>query len=410
MKLEAPPRAGESRAEITASHSLNHSPDDPAGRSLGGHLPGLDGLRGVAVLLVMAVHFLGDATAQTMVQRWVVKVASYGLVGVDLFFVLSGFLITGLLVESKGQSRYFQNFYARRTLRIFPLYYFVLAGLFIVLPKLTTPSPLLETAQVHQVWLWTYLSNFYVAATASWESLTYVSHFWSLAIEEQFYLLWPLVVFTCSRQTLERICLGVIVFGLGLRIALALNGVSELSISVLTPCRVDTLCVGAFLAIRLRQLGAFKAWVDKSGRAALFLAALLFAVILFGAMTKFAPEMLHQVLHQVRNSLYALLFGAMILVALKPRSNVVARTLQAPLLRFFGKYSYGLYVYHGLLTWAMIEFHAEAWLDAALGNHTLTMAARAAIGVAISLAVAMLSYHCMEKRFLALKRYFGAAS
>src|SRR4051812_48705226 len=154
---------------------------------LRGHLPGLDGLRGIAILMVLALHFLGDATPHGPVGRLVVKAASYGVLGVDLFFVLSGFLITGLLLDAKSGPHYFRNFYARRTLRIFPLYYLVLTILFIVLPRFTAlPAPL-EDARIHQGWLWTYTSNFFIAARAEW-ALTYVSHFWSLAIEEHFYL------------------------------------------------------------------------------------------------------------------------------------------------------------------------------------------------------------------------------
>jgi len=371
---------------------------------LTGHLAGLDGVRGLAILSVMAVHFVGDAAARTLIQRVVVKAASFGVLGVDLFFVLSGFLITGLLLDAKGQPHYFRNFYARRTLRIFPLYYFVLAVLFLVLPRLVTPSPLLEVARSHQAWLWSYTTNFYIAATSSWASLTYVSHFWSLAIEEHFYLLWPLVVFSFRRPVLEKICLGVLVGGLLLRIGLALAGVSELSISVLTPCRIDTLCVGCVLALLVRREGGMHPWVSRSGRAALGLGAAVVLLSAFCATAKWGLP----VLHQVRNSLYGLFFGALTLTSLKAPANLVARAFQGSLLRFFGKYSYGLYVYHGIFTWYLLEAGADARLDALLGNHALAIASRVVLGVGLSLGVAVLSYQLLEKRFLALKRYFEA--
>src|SRR5215470_2833769 len=243
----------------------------------GGHLPGLDGVRGLAILLVLAVHFVGNATPVTWGERLAVKLGNYGVLGVDLFFVLSGFLITGLLLDSKGDPHYFRNFYARRTLRIFPLYYFVLALLFVVIPALATIPPALEEARQHQAWLWTYTANFFLAAKSSW-ALTYVSHFWSLAIEEHFYLLWPLVVFSFRRETLERICLWVIGAALALRIALSLAGVSELSISVLTPCRVDALCIGGLLAAIGRREGGPGSLVRRSGPAALALAIALVVV------------------------------------------------------------------------------------------------------------------------------------
>jgi len=211
------------------------------------HIPALDGVRGLAVLVVFLCHYGGGAQSPNRYVHAVGELTKFGWCGVTLFFVLSGFLITGILWQGRHHAHWWKNFYVRRCLRIFPLYYFVLAILFLVIPAVTTVPPALEEARRHQAWLWTYTANFFLAAKASW-ALTYVSHFWSLAIEEHFYLLWPLVVFSFRRETLERICLWVIGAALALRIALSLAGVSELSISVLTPCRVDTLCVGALLA------------------------------------------------------------------------------------------------------------------------------------------------------------------
>lgn len=205
-----------------------------------------------------------------------------------------------------------------------------------------------------------------------------------------------------SRLTLERICLGALVFALGLRIALAFLSLSELSISVLTPCRIDTLCLGAFIALRIRRPGVLSAWVEKAGLAAVIFGAAFVVVV---AMYSLAPST-SRVLHQLRNSLDAFFFAALILVALKPPSNVIARIFQGRVLGFFGKYSYGLYVYHALLSWYLYEAAVDEKLDALLGNHTLAMVARVVIGVGVSILISMLSYNLFERRFLALKRYF----
>jgi len=372
--------------------------------SLSGHLPGLDGVRGLAILMVLATHFVGGATAHTLLQRIVVKAAGYGLLGVDLFFVLSGFLITGLLIRAKGRPHYFRNFYARRTLRIFPLYYGVLAGLYLILPRLTTVTPMLAEAAKHQAWLWTYTSNFYLAYVSDWNTLTYVNHFWSLAVEEHFYLLWPLVVFSFSRSTLERICVGVILGGLALRTGLAWYGMSELSISVLTPCRVDSLCAGGLLALLAhRDAGAGAERLVRHARpAALVLGGTIVAVSAWCALTDLGVT----TLHQVRDSLYALFFGAVVLLSLQPRPDALGRAFQNGALRFLGKYSYGLYVYHAILLWYFTETQVEARFDALLGNHALAMVAVAMTGTAISVAVAVASYHLFEKHLLSLKRFF----
>jgi len=367
-----------------------------------GHLPGLDGVRGLAILLVMAVHFVGNATPHAWGERLAVKLGTYGVLGVDLFFVLSGFLITGLLLDSKGGPYYFRNFYARRTLRIFPLYYAVLALLFIAAPRVAALPSALEEARRHQAWLWTYTANFFIAAKASWV-LTYVSHFWSLAIEEHFYLLWPLVVFSFRREALERICIGVIGAALALRIGLSLGGVSELSISVLTPCRVDTLCVGALLAAVARRDGGAALLVQRSGRAAIVIGGVTLAVSAWCAATHVGLP----VLHPVRTTLYAMFFGALTLMSVQdPRQGLVARLFHGSWLRTFGKYSYGLYVYHGIFSQHMLQLHAQDRLGTLLGSQTRGMVAQAVLGVGISLLISALSYELFEKRFLALKRFF----
>lgn len=354
--------------------------------------------------MVMAVHFVGDATPHDPAERFVVKVANFGVLGVDLFFVLSGFLITGLLLDSKGKANYFRNFYARRTLRIFPLYYAVLAGIFLVQPLVAVLPPALEEARRHQIWLWTYTANFYIAAQGTW-ALTYVSHFWSLAIEEHFYLLWPLIVFGVRRETLEKICLGVVAFGLLERIALMFAGVNELSISVLTPCRIDTLCTGGLLAVMVRREPGALPLVRQSGKAAWVLGT---AAVVFGAFNMATHRWL-EVLHPIRGTLHALFFGALTLISLRPpEGSPIARFFRGRVLRMFGKYSYGLYVYHGLISYRLIELRAEDRLGSKLGGHAAGVAAQTVLGVALSLVVSVLSYELFESRLLELKKYFEA--
>lgn len=370
--------------------------------ALASHLPGLDGVRGLAIVMVLATHFIGGSQGFTALQKAVVKAAGYGVLGVDLFFVLSGFLITGLLLRAKGKPHYFRNFYARRTLRIFPLYFGVLVVLFLVLPRVITLSPLLQEAARHQAWLWTYTSNFYIAQTATWNSLTYVNHFWSLAIEEHFYLLWPFIVFVFDRRVLARVCVGVVIGGLLLRIGLTVAGVNELSISVLTPCRVDTLCAGAWLALLMADERRVEGLLRHAKRAAVLFAAAVIVVSVWCAVTGlWVPT-----LHQLRNSLYAGFFATLVILSIDQRSGVLGQLFQSRFLQLFGRYSYGLYVYHAILLWTFMEYGVERRLDAWLGNHTLTMVAIATVGTGLSFAVAVLSYELLEARFLALKRFF----
>src|SRR5258706_13600578 len=178
--------------------------------------PGLDCLRGLAILMVMMVHF-GGTTDHGIpgAALWFSRLTGAGWCGVDLFFVLSGFLITGILYDAKGAPGGLRTFYARRVLRIFPLYYGTLVVLFVILPLLAPgPNPGLEKVAQQQGWLWLYFSNFaavFIGDHTFAGGLVQAGHFWSLAIEEQFYLVWPLVVLTLRRGTLLHIFGAVIV-------------------------------------------------------------------------------------------------------------------------------------------------------------------------------------------------------
>jgi peptidoglycan/LPS O-acetylase OafA/YrhL len=225
---------------------------------LGGHVPALDGLRGLAILLVL-MNNLYPGYPDRYADRIVYLFSNTGWSGVDLFFVLSGFLITGILYDSRGTRHYFKTFYARRFLRIFPLAYLYLALIFLVVARVAplTPHEARDLAS-SEWWYWAYLANWKIAFHGIGSQLE-PTMFWSLAVEEQFYLLWPLVVALLDRRRLVALCIGMIVAALALRIGWHIidpGKQAREALYVLTPARMDGLAMGALLAIGLRNESA----------------------------------------------------------------------------------------------------------------------------------------------------------
>ncbi len=384
----------------------------------GAHIPALDGLRGVAILLVMLLHFGGSetdpglaGTALPALGRIYLWIADNGACGVDLFFVLSGFLITGILFDARGSRGYFRNFYARRALRIFPLYYGVLLVLLLPVNLMSLDGAAGAQRPLADQWgLWLYCTNLVMAVrdgpvfNSGW---LHLSHFWSLAVEEHFYLVWPVVVFTFSRKTSMAICVGCGVVALALRACFLGVGIGTTGCApfMLTPCRMDSLALGGFLALLTRDTGGTHSLVRWGwGLLALGVVAAGIAVVLRApGETAVSAEYGRALRHTV----YGLLAGGILALSVSaPRAGVSDRLWGSTILTFFGKYSYGLYVFHYALSPACDWLFPVSGLSSLLGSRLLGVMAHAVLAVAFSVSVAWLSWNLFEKHFLKLKRYF----
>lgn len=303
----------------------------------------LDGVRGLAVFVVI-IHNAGWIAGES--QLFILKLASAimatGWIGVQVFFVLSGFLITGILLDTKGRPHFFRSFYLRRILRIFPVYYFVVA-LTIVVAPLVAWSPLWVEAvrRSHRWAYWVYLQN-WVTTSPGIDAL---SHTWSLAVEEQFYLVWPIVVWVLGRRGLTSLCVVALAGTPFIRLALRLSGMDSSVAYVFTVARWDALAAGALVALLLRDDAGRMVLAKWRGRVT---ALVGIGVILLVALERgfHSFDFTVQVIGQ---SLVALLAAALIVFAVEEGPTAPRRLqhfLSMPTLRTLGKYSYAMYLFH----------------------------------------------------------------
>ena len=357
------------------------------------HVPGLDGLRAIAVLMVLLCHF------QLATPHWIWQVFHQGGFGVYLFFVLSGFLITRILLSEKSKPGYFRNFYARRTLRIFPLYYGVLALQFwVLLPIFPTPHTLADAH--YQGWLWAYGYNILTAVkghyffSSDWMGL---GHFWSLAVEEQFYLVWPFIVLALCRETLLKLCIGIVALTPILRLAFYAAGANQYWITFFTICQMDSLALGAMLAC-LESSGRLNAVVPMAWRVVLGIGAILVICSFFYPRS---PETTLPLIFY--HGAVALFFGAIVALAVCG----AFRWLDNRVLREVGQKSYGMYVFHvPLLVLAMNYIHLPSHLRQWAWHGCLADMIFFSSMIIITYLVAFISYNAYEKHFLRLKRFF----
>jgi peptidoglycan/LPS O-acetylase OafA/YrhL len=374
--------------------------------NLRGYLPVLNGVRGLAILMVLLFHFVGTVPPSNRIERTVVGVTNYGAYGVELFFILSGFLITGILYDTHSHPRYFRNFYMRRLLRIFPLYYGVLVLIFFVAPLIALlRGPTLDYLVDRQAWAWLYAVNIYIAKQGEW-SFSYLDHFWSLSIEEHFYFFWPLVVFALARRprALIAVSLATALAAMLARLIGSLMGLNWWTTYTLTPFRLDGLAMGAFLAVMARQPRG----LERLARALPLVVAVVGGLLAVTFVwTRFVSQEGLELVLPVRAALILMLLACLLVWALiTPERSATSRFFCSRVMVFLGTYSYGLYVYHHLISYYLTSNRTDLELAGWLGSHAAAVAMQATLGASASLALAYLSYEIFEKPFLRLKRLF----
>jgi len=334
-----------------------------------GRIPALDALRGIAILLVLALHLTRPGPGLPM---WPVVITNSGWLGVDLFFTLSGFLITGILLEAKGRPDYFGRFYGRRARRILPLSLAVLGFLYFVAPALSEPSAC-ATAEYRSTpwWWWLFASNWYGGwGATSARFIPTVAHFWSLAIEEQFYLVWPFVVLWCAPRRLASVCIVVAVGSVVMRAALLAAGAEPVFVYHSTLTRLDGLAVGALAAVALSSPAWRETALLWARRVVRPVGAILAAVVVvtFGLRD-------HVLMQLVGYSAAAVCGVALVVVAAADPSSAISVWLaRARGLQRVGVVSYGLYILHAPIIdlanahgWSASRL-AVSWRSAALAQ------------------------------------------
>jgi peptidoglycan/LPS O-acetylase OafA/YrhL len=371
------------------------------------HLPVLDGLRGLAILLVMICH-MTVLVPGTAAQSLVAQITVTGWIGVDLFFVLSGFLITGILLDTKDAPHFYKNFYIRRTLRIFPLFYAITIFSFVILPYLPLPAVKAQrfgTVGGEQWMYWIFASNFAIASVDNFRH-GIMDVTWSVAIEEQFYLVWPTVVLLLGRRSLIRLCLAIIILSPIARFVAIEAGAGYVSTYVFTPLRLDGLCAGALIAIFVRDAHHIRLLGPVGARWLMAAGAIVFggAIVAGGTAVIFgAPYM-----QPFGFSGLVLFFAGLLIAALYARPGfLLARFFDSRIMRMLGKYSYALYLIH-LPIRAFIRDVVLKPATFALypGGVIVGQLVFTLVSLIVVTIVAALSYHLFEKHFLKLKRFF----
>jgi peptidoglycan/LPS O-acetylase OafA/YrhL len=345
-------------------------------------IPELDGIRAIAIWMVMVMHALVAFPYPASIPKPVLLVIGHGWLGVDLFFVLSGFLITGILLDAKGKPRYFKTFYARRFFRIMPLYFTLVI-----------------------VWSFFYRSygSYFVLSSVFLANLAPLFHIraphgpstlWSLAIEEQFYLVWPLLVLLLSRRKLLAVAVALVVLEPFIRGIHAYRGMNAQLIYNLTWCRCDGLALGALFAIWVRS----KRFSVKSSYvvAAALLGALLLLTVggsFWGLMKGYTVASA-----SLRYTQAYMFYGAVFALVLAHQGSIWTAPLRWKFMQLSGALSYCLYLIH-----VSIGEVYQRLIGNSLGTTMATTLLRAVVMIGTAFLVAMVSKRFLEDPCMRLK-------
>jgi peptidoglycan/LPS O-acetylase OafA/YrhL len=355
-----------------------------------GYIPQIDGLRGIAVILVLVGHAASFVEALPDA-----KMLEYVRFTVDVFFVLSGFLITGILLDSKGAPHYFRNFYVRRSLRVWPLYYLVLFLVFVVAP-LFRPAMRQTVANIWPAFV------FYVQNIIYHDIYPFgLGATWSLAIEEQFYLTWPVLVFLLKNQTLSIVSVCLVIVSTSVRLTSYFHGAPPAFPHMFTLARLDSIAFGCLAALWLRSpTCTLPRWRVRAYQ----------FVGLGVAGTVLARFLMHRNSSIVSYTFMAIAFTGLLGISLisDPRSSLLGRSLSSHWLRYIGKISYGLYLWHLPLFILWVRFLRSVPF---LGAYPVARNLLAFVGeLLLALVVAFISWRVFEEPILRLKEIFPSGS
>ncbi len=371
------------------------------------HIRELDGLRGVAVMLVIAFHAFERAVYFTdhPVLMFITRLTAPGLFGVDVFFTLSGFLITLILMRTRGDAGYFRNFYVRRVLRIVPLY---LLGVTCIVVFFGPWFDENFNADIFHAlpFMFFYLQN-WLMIFGDLPMKEYLGVTWSLAVEEQFYLFWPFMIYFFDREKVLRISLWAIGLSILSRVIAPVFWENTFLLSQFfyfnSFTRFEEILVGAVLAIWLSD----EARRDSIGKYAPLAFVLLLLVVLWFYVAPIIgihmPGLLPAI---IRYPLITGLTAAMIAIFVtQPEQMFLNRIFRSRILVFFGKYSYSMYLFHMTIAVVLKEVF---WDHQFLGWKAY--ASYIILVYLLTIMLALLTWHLLEKHMLGLKKYFEYSS